>query len=477
MMGCVPHSRNRHRGGTAPSATTNLRMKVIRHFASFISPSPSSSRTSSFASRNMTSDGSCVACVEVPPTSSNGRPERRPDHHVNSSASLFKNPWPSFNADAVKDTTALKFLALDWRSVPNPPNLEEELKVMKPTWDSDPRDAGSLKATWLSHASFLLELPAPSTAKRGARVLFDPVFSEHCADRFAAFASFWKTRRRTAVPCQIEELEGVDVVLISHNHYDHMDVNTLRALQDEDIPPHFVVPLNNEGVLQDMHCDDDPALRVHSLDWWQSRIFTVHLPSRESTEITIPMSFEVTCVPSQHQSNRGINDRNHGLWCGYVVTSVTDTSRNAMRKRGEAFSMVLDDEHEPFSCFFAGDTGYGYVPPGKTEAPNVCPAFTQIGDRFNGFDLALLPIGAYDPRTFTSSVHSSPEDSVQIFKDVRARRAIAMHWGTFTLTNEPFLEPRNRLKAACEKNEIPEGVFTTCHIGEKVIVHCNIEPE
>ena len=175
-----------------------------------------------------------------------------------------------------------------------------------------------------------------------------------------------------------------------------MDLNTLRVLQNQEdrAAPHFVVPLNNESVLRDMDSDGDAI--IHSLDWWESRIFNVRLPSRESTK-SIAMSFEITCVPSQHQSNRSINDRNHGLWCGYVVTSVTAASRNALlseagKKMGLP-SMVPDDEHEPFSCFFAGDTGYGYVPPGKSEAPYVCPAFREIGDRFDGFDLALLPIG------------------------------------------------------------------------------------
>jgi N-acyl-phosphatidylethanolamine-hydrolysing phospholipase D len=177
-----------------------------------------------------------------------------------------------------------------------------------------------------------------------------------------------------------------------------MDLNTLRALQyqEDRAPPHFVVPLNNEGVLRDMDCDSD-SIVIHSLDWWQSRIFNVHLPSNESTKSTVTMSFEITCVPSQHQSNRSINDRNQGLWCGYVVTSVTPVSRNAVFSEVEQSrritSMVPSDEHEPFSCFFAGDTGYGYVPPGKSQATYVCPAFRDIGDRFDGFDLALLPIG------------------------------------------------------------------------------------
>lgn len=186
------------------------------------------------------------------------------------------------------------------------------------------------------------------------------------------------------------------------------------------------------------------------------------------------MSFEITCVPSQHQSNRSINDRNQGLWCGFVVTSVMANSRSALLSSSTSTTSITpSDEHEPFSCFFAGDTGYGYVPSSKSEAVHVCPAFKEMGERFGGFDLALLPIGAYDPRPFTSSVHSSPEDSVRIFQDVRARRAIAMHWGTFTLTNEPFLEPRRRLIEACKTNNIPDGVFTTCHIGETTVVDCN----
>lgn len=174
-----------------------------------------------------------------------------------------------------------------------------------------------------------------------------------------------------------------------------MDLNTLRALQNQDDcrPPHFIVPLNNESILRDLDCRGEEVV-IHSLDWWQSRVVGVNLPGVDSP---VPMSFEITCVPSQHQSNRAIRDRNHSLWCGFTVTSVTQTSLDAM---SESESLTLKniasqiDRNTSFSCFFAGDTGYGYVSAADQKATTTCPAFKQIGERFNGFDLALLPIGS-----------------------------------------------------------------------------------
>lgn len=361
----------------------------------------------------------------------------------------------------------------DWEPVLAPADKDKYLPVTKPSWEFMPEHSSKMKATWLSHASFLVELPAPLNAKRGARVLFDPVFSDYCADGLARFASWGKTMRRTAAPCCVDDLEGVDVVLISHNHFDHMDTATLKDIQNNGRPPpHFVVPLNNEEELHGL----GQNVQIHSLDWWQSRMVTVNLPPSDPlSNITIPMAFEITCVPSQHQSNRSLLDRNKGLWGGFVVSNLAPETKDSLSE-AQANAISAMDDVGPFSCFFAGDTGYGYVAQEGAEPEEVCPAFKEMGQRFNGFDLALLPIGAYDPRPFMSGIHSSPEDSVNIFRDVRARRALAMHWGTFTLTNEPFLAPMRRLAEACKTKGLAPGAFSVCGLGETVIVDCNTGP-
>jgi len=138
------------------------------------------------------------------------------------------------------------------------------------------------------------------------------------------------------------------------------------------------------------------------------------------------------------------------LWSSWVVEEVLPPGSEQGKK-----------------VFFAGDTGYRAVLDGQEEdeAP-VCPAFKEIGERFGGIDLAFIPIGAYLPRRFMSPIHCAPQDSVRIFKDVRAKRGVGIHWGTFILTLEEVDEPPKRLKEECEKLGIEEGVFSVCDIGE-----------
>lgn len=175
-----------------------------------------------------------------------------------------------------------------------------------------------------------------------------------------------------------------------------MDLETISRLQNQ-FEPLFVVPLNNESPLLNL----DPTYgkpSVEILDWWQSRIVKVDLPNKQDNLPVVSTVFEVTCVPSQHQSNRTLFDRNHSLWSGYTVTSVTKESQKGLlssqseSRLSEELPELLKQQQTPFSCFFAGDTGYAYSPDDKVGELR-CPAFKEIGKRFGGFDLALLPIG------------------------------------------------------------------------------------
>lgn len=201
------------------------------------------------------------------------------------------------------------------------------------------------------------------------------------------------------------DLPRVDLVLVSHNHYDHLQPSSLRLFENTAA---YVAPL---GVGRDL-----PSIN-HELDWWQS----VSLGPAE-----------VTCVPAQHFSARTPWDRDLTLWCGFVV-----------RVDGVAI-------------YFAGDSGYS-------------PQFEAIGQRCPGIDLALLPIGAYEPRWFMSPVHMNPDEAVRAHLDVKARWSIGMHFGTFQLTDEAIDEPLRALERARTAHGVTPDAFRALDFGETAI--------
>ncbi|MCH8497006.1 MAG: MBL fold metallo-hydrolase [Marinobacter sp.] len=253
--------------------------------------------------------------------------------------------------------------------------------------------------TWLGHASFLFQY-------RGLNVLTDPVFSER-----ASPFPFLGPKRYTPSALQVSELPVIHRVLISHNHYDHLDEAVVRQLHrrfGDDLC--FCVP---KGLKQ--WFARRGITHVVELGWWES-------------EVLAPED-EVFCLPTQHFSGRGPSDTNHSLWCAWLL------------------------QLNGYRLFFGGDTGYGHV-------------FTQIGELFAPIDLALLPIGAYEPRWFMSPVHVAPEEAVHIHRDIGARQSIGMHWGTFVLTDEPMDEPPRRLRQALADQGVSERDFRIMQHGE-----------
>lgn len=266
-----------------------------------------------------------------------------------------------------------------------------------PAWLAANRRQTSI--TWIGHASFLVQLD-------GLNILTDPVLSRRTSP------VQWAGPARIApLGLSLAELPKIDVVLISHNHYDHLDEATVRQLAGRDAPA-FVVPLGLKAWLARRGIE-----QVTELDWWQH------------TEVR---GLRVHAVPAQHFSGRGAGDRNRTLWCGYVYE-------------------CGGQRH-----YFAGDTGYG-------------PDFVEIGRRFAPIDLAMIPIGAYDPRDFMRPVHVDPEEAVRIHGDVGSRQSLAMHWGTFRLTLEPLDEPPRRLAAALAAAGIPAAAFRVLQHGETLL--------
>ncbi|MDK1472116.1 MBL fold metallo-hydrolase [Streptomyces sp. 549] len=240
----------------------------------------------------------------------------------------------------------------------------------------DPGTA-TVSATWAGHASWVLRVG-------GLTVLTDPVWSRKILGTPA---------RVTPVGVEWQALPRVDAVVISHNHYDHLDARTLRRLP-RDTP--LFVPAGLGA-----WCRRRRFTRVTELDWWES----AELPSPDG-----PVRF--TFVPAHHWSRRTLGDTCRSLWGGWVLGA----------PQGQ-------------QVYFAGDTGYGHW-------------FGEIGRRLPGIDLALMPIGAYAPRWWLRPVHTDPEEAVQACLDLGARRMAPMHWGTFLLSSEPPLEPLHRVRRA-----------------------------
>ena len=285
-------------------------------------------------------------------------------------------------------------------------------------------------------------------------MLFDPVFSERCSP-----FSWLGPKRYTAVPCQIEEIPTIDAVVISHNHYDHMDHPTIMKIKKKHPNVQFFCPLGNKKWFT-----KSGIQQATELDWWEERDISLTASQTASTvsktetsgserpaEQTDSINARIGCLPCQHTSARTGWDKGETLWASWSVES-----------GGK-------------KVWFGGDTGYRAVPELPKDVDDYgpehhyphCPAFEKIGVLRGPFDLGLIPIGAYDPRYIMSSMHANPFDSVNIFKDTKCQRAMGIHWGTWVLTEEDVLEPPKLLKKALARSGVAEqGVFDVCDIGE-----------
>jgi N-acyl-phosphatidylethanolamine-hydrolysing phospholipase D len=257
--------------------------------------------------------------------------------------------------------------------------------------------------TWVNHSTFLVDLGS-------VRFLTDPVWSER-----ASPVPWAGPRRRHSVPFSLDEVGRIDFVLISHNHYDHLDRETVRRLGDR---VHWFVPIGIAAWLraQGIH-------RVEELDWWQSSEFGPRIA--------------VTAVPAQHFSMRSFFDLNETLWTGWVVS-------------------LRGAKGPEKTIYFAGDTGHNPED------------FHEIGRRLGPMDLSLIPIGAYLPRRLMRTRHVSPRDAVAIHRDVGSRLSVAMHWRTFRQTDEPLDQPPFDLFRALHEYGISPREFRVLEPGQAI---------
>ncbi|THH27336.1 hypothetical protein EUX98_g6854 [Antrodiella citrinella] len=378
--------------------------------------------------------------VSVPDV--NEKPTVRPAHHTNDSGTRFQNPWPSFRGPNFSQI--VKFAGAVVGSFPSvPKDIDALIPTQKPTWGAGLRRE-DIKATWLGHACFLVEFPSAKDAVRGLRIIFDPVFQDRCFP-----VQFMGPKRITPTPCEIEEIPSVDAIVLSHNHYDHTDSHTIRTLIKKH-DAHVFAPLGNHPYLSSLGV---PKSHIHILDWWESRTLSLSLPitspssdiTTSAQKATVETSVKLTCTPAQHVANRSLFDRWHTLWASWAVEDLTSGKK----------------------AYFGGDTGYRTVLDGEDEDKvPTCPAFKEIGEKLGPFDFAMIPIGAYDPRDVFSGVHAHPVDSVRIFQDIRAKKALGMHWGTWILTTEPIMEPPAELRRACDNAKVRQEEFDICGLGE-----------
>jgi N-acyl-phosphatidylethanolamine-hydrolysing phospholipase D len=294
----------------------------------------------------------------------------------------FRNPWPSSQMHGLVDF--LKWSLGERRRGADRPDPDPAMFVRVAPDFVAPRAApDQLTITWVGHTSFLIQIA-------GLNVLIDPVWSDR-----ASPVQFAGPHRWVPPGVDFDRLPPIDVVVLSHDHYDHLDADTVSRLASRFPAAAWYAPLGVGTFLRQRG-----AREVVERDWWQE------------SEIG---SLQLTCVPAQHFSGRTLGKRDRTLWCGWAFRS----------------------GHQ--SLFFAGDTA-------------LHPEFGAITQRCGPFDMAILPIGAYDPRWFMGSVHMNPDDCMKAFAQMSAaqggRRLVmtASHWGTFKLTDEPMDEPPMKMR-------------------------------
>ncbi|KAK3693025.1 beta-lactamase superfamily domain-containing protein [Podospora appendiculata] len=432
----------------------------------------------------------------------------------------FRNPWPSWHKpthaeiwDSLQwgedDDPCIELAASHLSGVPAPPYPPDKTKLPHfSDVDDWPNSTGAkaarllsiqdpdfsfttttttltptqptpkAKATWLGHAGILVQLPPLTPSSRPIRCLFDPIFSMRCSPSQTAGPI-----RSYPSPCEVHALPPIDAVIISHNHYDHLDYDTIKSIWQHHSPTvHFFVPLNNRSWFATCGI---PLDRVTELDWWES----AHLTSPDTTITSGSSSLKIWCTPAQHSSGRAGNDANCTLWSSWYLEH-----------------LPAGGAGKPYRVYFAGDTGYQFHGlPSWPPAPNSkstnnpdddddqtsppCPAFAEIRTRLGPPHLLLLPVAVGATYAYLRSLvplpdwispfprhrpglaaatHMPPWDAVRVLNVMAGSRggvkggdedeedereegpvAIAMHWGTFVTEPVGVLKTLGELEWAC----------------------------
>lgn len=330
-----------------------------------------------------------------------------PSHHM---GDKFRNPYlpADFQPSFIAFLKARLFDDMQW---PNAPENHREFwqpadlkRIQNPPSDR-------AQATLIGHSTVLLQ-------HQGQNILTDPIFSQR-----ASFSQSLGPKRYTPPSLSLSDLPDIDVIVISHNHYDHLDIASVLALAKNPITgnePLWLVPLGLKAWFSQLGIS-----KIKQLDWWQS------------TQVA---GLTVQAQPSQHWSRRSLFDTNKSLWASWAF--IWPEAKDPVNPRRK------------FTAWFGGDTAYNPY------------QFKEIGEALVEVDLAMIPIGAYEPRWFMKTQHVNPLDAVEIFKDINAKSAFGIHWNTFVLTAEAVDEPPKALARALLKNGVNEALFQAMPIGE-----------
>lgn len=264
-------------------------------------------------------------------------------------------------------------------------------------------DASKPWAMWIGHSTYLISIG-------GKHILTDPIWSNRCSP-----VPFFGPKRKHPPVIPLDQLPKIDYVLVSHDHYDHLDKSTIDRLHQLHPDILWIVPKGVKKWFENFRIPN-----CSELNWWE--------------EIDINSHLRITAVPSQHFSGRRAPDLNKTLWSGFVVEDLLHNK----------------------TFYFVGDTGYNPVD------------FKQIGQKFTNIDLSLIPIGSYSPRKFMAPVHVEPEDSVNIHRDVGSKFSLAMHWKTFKLSEEPMNQPPFDLYCSMKRKKLDPATFLAIDPGHKV---------
>lgn len=309
----------------------------------------------------------------------------------------YENPWKDFKFPNFGKLMKFLFATRDRSSIPSARELDKTLPVEAPDYQKLNNPPGNdIQVTWIGHATVLVQFD-------GVSVLTDPIFSQRCS-----MSQWFGPKRFRPVPCQIKDLPKIDIVVISHNHYDHLDHGSVVELNQRfgsDLA--WYVPAGTKAWMSDVGCKN-----VTEMSWWDEQAFRPN------------PSIKLACTPCQHWCKRSVTDTNKALWCSWLV-------------KGPRHSF-----------YFAGDTGY-------------CDGFKQIGRKYGPISFAAIPIGAYEPRDFMKSQHVNPEEAVKIHEDIQSEHSLGIHWATFKLTVEHYLEPRSKLAEELRRKGLSLSSFFT----------------